>query len=265
MLSLIRRILLTSVLFLDHSIMFSAKLFAAALFFFGLFSSQLIAQKLHEGEIACNEFCAFDSILFFQEVRPDEIEDKQTGLNTNLYGPYFDEFPQIRSDIFSALRFYPELANVKIKFKYKQIKQTMNTRPSPGNIFRPKANRSYIMIVNNNQGKIKGLPFEKLSFNIKAGWLGHEMAHLCAYEQMSNWQTFWFSLKYVGSKKYLRRVERFTDYTTIEHGLAFPLYDGIEYLFRNKDISEKYRQHAMDNSLSLSEIKCFWCRYRYEK
>jgi len=245
--------------------MLSARLFFMALTFFGLYTSVLMAQKLYEHEIACNEYCAFDSILFFQEVKPDEAWDKQTGLNTNLYGPYFEQFPQIRSDIHSALCYYPELANASIQFKYKSIRQTINSRPAPGNIFRSKAHRHYIIIVNNNQGKHKGLPFEQLSFNIKTGWLGHELAHICSYENMSNWQTFWFSLKYVCSKKYLRKVERYTDYTTIEHGLAFPLYDGIDYLFRNKDISEKYRQHAIDNSLSLSEIKCFWCRYRYEK
>jgi hypothetical protein len=265
MLSLIRSILLTSVLFLDHSIMFSAKLFAAALLFFGLFSSQLIAQKLYEDEIACNEFCAFDSILFFQEVRPEEIADKQTGLNTNLYGPYFNQFPQIRSDIISALEFYPELANARIQFKYKPIKQTMNSRPAPGNIFRRKAHRHYTIIVNNNKGKHKGLPFEELSFNIKIGWLGHELAHICEYETINNWETFWFALKYISSKQFIRKVERNTDLITIQHGLACPLYDGIDYLFRNKDIGEKYRKYAQDNSLSLKEIKCFWCQSRHEK
>jgi len=75
-------------------------------------------------------------------------------------------------------------------------------------------------------------------------------------------ETFWFAVKYISSRQFVRKVERNTDLITINHGLAFPLYDGIDYLFRNKDISEKYRQHAIDNSLSLSEIKCFWCRYR---
>ena len=245
--------------------MLSARLFFLALTFFGLYTSVLMAQKKYEQEIACNEFCAFDSVLFFQEVKPDDAWDKQTGLNTNLYGPYFNKFPQIRSDIISALKFYPELSNARIQFKYKSIKQTMNSRPAPGNIFRSKAHRRYIIIVNNNQGKHKGLPFEKLSFNIKIGWVGHELSHICEYESINNWETFWFAVKYIGSKEFVRKVERNTDLITIQHGLAFPLYDGIDYLFRNKDISEKYRKYARDNSLSLNEIRCFWCRSSHEK
>jgi len=242
--------------------MLFVKIYAAALFLFVLSASSLLAQRQYELEIACNEFCTFDSILFFQEVRQNDVPDKNIGLNTNIYGPYFDQFPQIRSDIISALCFYPELANARIRFSYKPIKQTMNSRPAPGNIFRSKANRRYFIIVNNNKGKHKGLPFEELTYNIKIGWLGHELAHICEYESINNLETFWFAVKYISSKQFVRKVERNTDLITINHGLAFPLYDGIDYLFRNKDISEKYRQHAIDNSLSLSEIKCFWCRYR---
>jgi hypothetical protein len=137
----------------------------------------------------------------------------------------------------------------------------MNSRPSPVNIFRKKANRRYTIIVNNNLGKYKCLPFEALSFNIKVGWLGHELAHTCEYETMNNWQTILFSIKYISSKKFVRRVERFTDVLTIKHGLAFPLYDGIDYLLKDSEIDEKYRKYAITNSLSLNEIKCLWLRY----
>jgi hypothetical protein len=224
-----------------------------------------MAQNKYEKEISCNEFCAFDSILFFKEVKQGDILVNHAGLNTNLFGHYFDHFPQIRLDIISALNFYPELSNVRIQFKYKSIKQTMNSRPAPGNIFRSKAHRRYIIIVNNNQGKHKGLSFEKLSFNIKIGWVGHELAHICEYETFSNWETFWFAVKYVTSKQFVRKVERNTDLLTIKHGLAFPLYDGTDFLLRSNDISRKYREYAINNGLSLSEIKCFWCRNSFEK
>lgn len=245
--------------------MLSFKLFASALFIFIQFRSELMAQRQYEQEIACNEFCISDSLLFFQEVKQDDIMVNHAFLKTNLSGSYFDQFPQIRSDILSAMSFYPELSNARIQFKYKPIKQTMNSRPAPGNIFRRKAFRHYTIIVNTNKGKHKGLPFEELSFNIKIGWIGHELAHICEYESISNWETFLFAVRYISSKQFVRKVERNTDLITIKHGLAFPLYDGIDYLFRNKDISEKYRKYAKDNSLSLNEIKCFWCQFRHEK
>jgi len=224
----------------------------------------IVAQQYYELEISCNGYQNFDSVLFFQPVLPDEVIINNTWVNTNLYGTYFDQFPQVRLDMLSALKYYPELMNVKIKFKYKSIKQTMNTRPSPLNIIRSKAHRHYAILVNDNRGKEKGLDFEKLSFNIKVGWLGHELAHICEYESTSNLGIFWFALRYVTSKDYIRKVERNTDLLTIQHGLAFPLYEGIVYLTANDEISEKYKKYARDNSLSLSEIRCFWCLCRSE-
>lgn len=245
--------------------MFKLKLFTSLLFFLRLYSTVLLAQRHYDVPIICNNCCSIDSILFFQQIKPGKETFEGLGHNTNINGSYFDHFPQVRSDILSALNFYPELVNARIKFSYKPIRQTMNSRPSPGNIFRKRANRRYSIIVNNNQGSIKGLPFEKLSFNIKIGWLGHEMAHICDYEKMNTWQTFCFALKYVFSKKFIRKVERYTDLETIKHGLAFPLYDGTDYLLKSKEISKKYRVYTITNGLSPGEIKCFWCRYREEK
>ena len=101
--------------------------------------------------------------------------------------------------------------------------------------------------MNNNQGKNKGIAIQNLSFNIIVGWLGHELAHICEYEKMSTWQTLTFAVKYVFSEKYKKQVERYTDLLTIEHGLAFPLYDGVNYLLNDKSISTDYKQSTINN------------------
>ena len=226
------------------------------------FNSHLQAQSEFDQEIICNSICKTDSVLFFQEIRPDSSLNENSVNNTNLSGPYFDHYPGIRIDILTALNYYPELAHIRIQFLYKPIHQTMNARPSAGNIFRKKSNRQYCIIVNNNEGKQKGLSFEELSFTIKIGWIGHELAHICEYERMSNWQTFCFAVKYLCSKKYVRKVERKTDLITIEHNLAYPLYAGTDFLLHNKEIGDKYRRYALSNSLSPEEIKCLWCKLR---
>lgn len=245
--------------------MLSLKFIVSALFCLRLFSEVLLAQRQYGVPVHCNDFCDTDTSLFFTEIKPVYSISENAWRNTNLYGSYFNLFPQVRSDIISALSFYPELVNARIKFSYKPIRQTMNSRPSPSNIFRKKANRRYSIIVNNNKGKIKGLPFERLSFNIKTGWLGHELAHICDYEKMNTWQTFCFALKYVFLKKYVSKVERYTDLVTIQHGLAFPLYDGTDYLLRSNEISGKYKKYAITNGLSLQEIMCLWCKSRTEE
>jgi len=245
--------------------MLIVKFFITALLLLRLFPAMLKAQRFFETEISCNGDCLVDTALFYKDLLQETSIAHNAALNTNLFGPYFDQFPQIRSDILATLCYYPELANARIRFSYKPISQTMNSRPTPGNIFRKKANRHYSIIVNNNQGKHKGLTFEKLSPTIKAGWIGHELAHICEYEKMNNFETFWFAVKYVFSKKFIRKVERYTDLVTIEHGLAFPLYDGTQYLLQSDEIEAKYRKYTITNGLSLSEIICLWCKCKEVK
>jgi hypothetical protein len=223
------------------------------------YASNLEAQSIFEPQVICNGFCSADSILFFSEVKSGDCLAKNSEDSLGLHQIKFKNSQAIPDELLTVFYYYPELAHLKIQVSSKAIKQTMNCRPSPLNIFRTKPNRRYNLIINNNKGKYIGLKFNELSFNIKVGWLGHELAHICEYEKMSTMQTIRFALKYVGSKEYVRMVERNTDLITIKHGLAYPLYDGTDFLLRNKEISAKYREYAITNGLSLSEIKCFWC------
>jgi hypothetical protein len=229
------------------------------------FTSGLEAQSEIYKEISCDGRYEFDSTLFFCQLKEDDFPEMDTEIGTQLFGPYFDHFPQICSDINSALTYFPELERVKIRFSYKPIRQTMNSRPSPLNIFRSKDRWHYTIIVNNNKGRHKGLSFENLSYTIKVGWVGHELSHIIEYQQLNRIQTIAFALKYVFSKSFVRNVERYTDFLAIEHGLAFPLYNGTEFLLNCNDIDTKYRNYAIVNGLSLSEIKCLWSKYYYKR
>lgn len=244
--------------------MFSLKVFLIKALLWSYFCSYVVAQSNIKTEIICTDVCDIDTNMFFLEPVPEVFNDTGNSLNAELFGAYFDHFPDIKADILVALSYYPELQGVKIRFSYRSIKQTMNSRPSPFNMFRKKVNWQYSIIVNNNKGKHKALPFEKLPFSMKVGWLGHELAHTLQYQQMSSGEMMIFAYKYVFSKRFVRKAERYSDLITIEHGLAYPLYIGTDYLLNCKDIDKKYRQYALINSLSLNEIKCLWCKYYYE-
>jgi hypothetical protein len=244
--------------------MFSLKVFLIKALLWSYFCSYIVAQSKIETEIICTGLCNIDSTLFFREPEPKALFDSAAYHNHELFGAYFDHFPDIKADILVALSYYPELQGVKIKFSYRSIKQTMNSRPSPLNMFRKKVNWRYSIIVNNNKGRHKALPFEKLPFSMKVGWLGHELAHTLQYQQMSSGEMMIFAYKYVFSKRFVRKAERYTDLLTIEHDLAYPLYIGTDYLLNRPDIDKKYRQYALLNSLSLNEIKCLWCKYSTE-
>ncbi len=172
---------------------------------------------------------------------------------------------EIRAFVLAALSHYPQLADTRIVFQYKPIKQTMNARPLIANLWTRRKQRGYTVIINNNQGPHKGLPLETLSFNIVTGILGHELAHLVAYKEMTNRQMILFALGYLLSDSFHRRVERFTDYTTIAHGMAFPLYDGVEHILQDADLSEEYKNKIHSNYLGLHEIELFWIHANADK
>jgi len=245
--------------------MFLLKIALVFILVIRFFTSGLDAQPGFYKKIYCDGGYVFDSTLFFCYLKEDDFSGIDTNDGQQLFGPYFDHFPQICSDINSALTYFPELECVKIRFSYKPIRQTMNSRPSPLNIFRAKDKWHYTIIVNNNRGRHKGLCFENLSYTIKIGWLGHELSHIIEYQQLNRAETIAFALRYVFSKSFVRSVERYTDFLTIEHGLAFPLYNGTDFLLNSKDIDAKYHDYAITNSLSLSEIKCLWSEYYYKR
>ena len=244
--------------------MIRAKIYFTVLWLSLHYSAILNAQPAVESGVFCLEFCDADSVLFSQKnVRP-ESGLGISGIKANIKGSCLDYFPGIKDDLLASLAYFPELTHIRIKVTYKSIHQTMNSRPSPWNVFRKKARRQYSVIINNNEGKHKGLSFGELSSNIKTGWFGHELAHICDYEKMNSFETFWFAFRYVFSKKFVRKIERNTDIETVKHGLAYPLYDGMAYLLNNSETDAGYREYSISNGLSLSEIKCFWCKYRME-
>jgi hypothetical protein len=176
----------------------------------------------------------------------------------NNYGCNLEISETIRSEVLCALSFYPELKQTRIRYKYKSIRGTMNARPSLLNLFSNRLNRRYMIIINNNKGRNKGLCYDSLASDVKVGWFGHEMAHLSTYKQMSNFQTLIFSFLYVTSEKFITRVERFTDYVAINHGLAFQIYKGDNFLLNCSSVSEKYKERIRTRFLSLEEIICVW-------
>ena len=88
-------------------------------------------------------------------------------------------------EIFTALSYYPELANTRITIKNAKIKTTLNARPTILSTFiRKRTKRKYVIRINNK--KLDSIiQFEDISFNAKIGVLGHEFAHIYDYNKRS--------------------------------------------------------------------------------
>ncbi len=171
----------------------------------------------------------------------------------------------IKSEFIVALACFPEIRDKRLEFRYKKIKGTMNARPDVMNILRTKSNRRYVILINNNMGKHKGISLETLSPAARLGWYGHEVAHLQSYQMMNNLQMLIFSLRYISSIKYLQKVERFTDFLAIERGLLFYIFESGRYLSNYENASVAYKKFNVFNSLTIDEYKCLWYKYQSVK
>lgn len=151
-----------------------------------------------------------------------------------------------------ALMHYPELKDVKITFKTKELSSTMAARPKGLNFFRRKGKRHYVILIN-NYPSVK-VPVDSVSFNAKVGVIGHELAHIADYENKSSLKLIANGIGYV-SKKFRAKFERATDQCTIDHGLGWQCYDFSYYIYHYKHTPPEYLKYKKKVYMHYTEIK----------
>ena len=142
--------------------------------------------------------------------------------------------------ILIALSFFPELKN------------TMAARPKGIELFKGKGTRHYIIYINDFPS-VKLSP-DSVSFNAQVGIIGHELAHIVNYEQISSLKILYVGLSYF-NKKFKAKFERATDQRTIEHGLLWQCYDFALYVHNSKNTPAEYITYKKQFYMSPEEIK----------
>ncbi len=153
-----------------------------------------------------------------------------------------------------ALSFYPELKDVKVRFKRQNIKTTMQARPTNTSILDGKKKRVYIIYIDTKIKNKKGVDITHAPFNAQIGILGHELAHISDYESCTNAGIMRFGLDYLDKKK-KQNIEHYTDLITISHGLGWQLYDWSKFVFDESGANPKYLKFKAKYYLEPEEIK----------
>ncbi|MBI5218223.1 MAG: hypothetical protein HY958_04760 [Bacteroidia bacterium] len=150
---------------------------------------------------------------------------------------------EIELECLTALSFFREFSNFKIEFRYKKFRTnaTMMVSPTRLSLVKRKEKRTYIIEINNNQGKKKGTDIRDLSFNALVGIIGHELGHIVYYNKKNSFNILWMGIKYMLSKKYIRNVEHAADIETIRHGLGFSIFEFRERSLKNPKTTEEYK------------------------
>lgn len=170
--------------------------------------------------------------------------------------------PKIKSAALIALSHYPELKNTHIKFLFKNITATMETRPKI-NLKTFTKHRTYHVFINLNRGKNRALDVDSLSESIKIGWIGHELGHIIDYESRTVFSLAAMGFFYVSVPSFKRNIEQSVDIITIRHGLGWEHCEGVEYLLDKSNAPEKYKKNNLKYYLPMDtmNVQLYKCKF----
>ncbi|WP_435415596.1 hypothetical protein [Polaribacter aestuariivivens] len=163
----------------------------------------------------------------------------------------------IKEEVEFALKYYPQLKDTKIEFKFKKNikKSTMQARPTFDSFFKSKKDRKYLILIS-EKFKISGREFSTVDIpkDIFIGWIGHELGHIMDYQHRGKWNLIWFGLKYLFSDTHIVEAERAADSFAVKHKMEKYILKTKDFILNNADISETYKKRIKRYYLSPEEI-----------
>jgi len=163
----------------------------------------------------------------------------------------------IENEAITALSFYPELANARIDFIFKNKikKSTMQARPSFWSFFKSKNNRKYKILIS-KKFKIDGQEYltEDIPKDVMIGWLGHELGHVMDYRNRGRLNLLGFGIKYLFSDSFIKEAERSADSFAVQSGMGSYILMTKNFILENASIPDSYKNRIKKYYLSPEEI-----------
>ena len=132
---------------------------------------------------------------------------------------------EIQAQVLTALSYYPQLKDTRIKFRFKKRKTPLTSRPRIMHVFLPKKWRTYVITLSTKTTEsFDPILFSRLPYNAQIGVLGHEIAHILEYRAQSSFQLIGLGFK-IGNPSFVDRFEFETDARAIANGLGYQLLD----------------------------------------
>ncbi|MFB9051504.1 hypothetical protein ACFFVB_00300 [Formosa undariae] len=193
------------------------------------------------------KYCLILSVILFQSQAMPTVS-----ISKNHTVP-----KSIEKEAKMALSFYPDLENVEIDIRFKKEikKSTMQAQPQFSSLLKGKKGRRYIIFIS-KKIKISNSEFSTklIPSNVIIGWLGHELGHICDYQNRSTFGLIRFGFKYLFSSKFIREAERNADSFAIIHGMEDYIIATKNFILDNANIPESYKDRIKRFYLSPEEI-----------
>ncbi|MCB4808341.1 hypothetical protein LG651_08760 [Tamlana sp. 62-3] len=163
----------------------------------------------------------------------------------------------IKQEVETALKYYPELKDTHIEFKFKKNikKSTMQAQPKLSSFFKTKEHRDYVILISETF-KISDKKFltKNIPSDILIGWIGHELGHIKDYQNRSTLNLIGFGVKYLFSDNHIVEAERAADTYAVKHGMAKYIIKTKNFILNNADITTAYKNRIKKYYLSPEEI-----------
>lgn len=165
--------------------------------------------------------------------------------------------PLYEREILTALSYYPELKDVKIKFRLSRFtKMPYGTKPTLCSYFRSKENRTYIItILEKADEPEKEALFSNLTIDMRISVIGHELAHVHQFNECDRKELLKKTAEFFVHRT-RRRIERGADLLAIKHGLGEGLLRHARYIRSIPGYLEK-RPNINEEYLKPAEISYF--------
>lgn len=150
---------------------------------------------------------------------------------------------EIKSEVETALSYYPDLDSTKIHFRWGKFTQHsfMLAQPKFETLLNKKNKRAYQIIMRksfflqNNK-----FPNGRVPSDVMIGWLGHELGHIADYKDRSGLNLIWFGIMYYFSTSFLKKAEITADRNTVDRGLVRELIISKEFGRNLKYFPKRY-------------------------
>lgn len=128
-----------------------------------------------------------------------------------------------------ALRHFPELQSVRIRFIVSDVSIPLSSRPHWASMLRSAPNRTYLVVIDNElEGPRDALLLKNQPFNAQIGIIGHELAHTVYYIKRSFFGILGDALCQLSDCRI--EFERATDRRLITYGLGWQRYDHARFI-----------------------------------
>lgn len=178
-----------------------------------------------------------ESTLAASDTLPLEVtREYQESQERSRYGELLQEWgenkdlpPGFELQTLLALRHFPELKPVRIRFIVSDVSIPLASRPHWPSMLRSAPNRTYLVVIDDElDGPRDALLLKNQPFNAQIGIIGHELAHTVYYLERSFFGILGDALCQLNDCRI--EFERATDRRLITYGLGWQRYDHARFL-----------------------------------